>query len=117
MTPNLHGKLRVRIFVEEWNDGMVWVPYKTLIGYRIRNRPIIGRLWETIYASDEFASKTDAVEKAKNEAGVRIMELFGHVKDADTEWEVIHERGPERVEVTYEASKAMVTEAVATTAA
>ena len=83
MTPNLHGKLRVRIFVEEWNDGMVWVPYKTLIGYRIRNRPIIGRLWETIYASDEFASKTEAVEKAKNEAGVRIMELFGHVKDAD----------------------------------
>ena len=117
MTPYVQKKLRIRIFVEERNRGMVWVPYKTLIGYRIRNRPIIGRLWETIYASDEFASKTEAVEKAKGEAGVRIMELFGHVKDADTEWEVIHECGPKRVEVTYEASEAIVTGAVATTAA
>ena len=117
MIPNVQKKLRVRIFIGERNRGMVWVPYKTLIGYTIRNRPIIGRLWETIYASDEFASKTEAIEKAKGEAGVRIMELFGHVNGADTEWEVIHECGPERVEVTYEASEATVTGSVATTAA
>ena len=117
MTPNLHEKLRVRISIEERNDGMVWVPYKTLIGYTIRSRPAIGRLWEQIYGSEEFASKTDAVEKARGEAEVRIMELFGHVEEADTQWEVIHERGPERVEVTYEASKAILTEAVTTTAA
>ena len=45
------------------------------------------------------------------------MELFGHVEDADTEWEVIHERSPELGEVRYEASHAMVTGVVATTAA
>lgn len=29
MTRNMPNKLRVRIFVEERNDGMVWVPYKS----------------------------------------------------------------------------------------
>src|SRR5690242_5368638 len=107
MTPSVDEKVRVRLFVEERNEGMVCVPYKTLIGYTMRNRPIIGRLSEQISGSEEIASKAAAVEKAGGESESRIMELFGHVEEADTEWEVIHESASELVEVTYEASKAM----------
>jgi hypothetical protein len=111
MTQNMHRKRRVRIFVEERNDGMVWVPYKTLIGYTIRNRPIIGRLWEQVYCAEEFASKAEAVAEAKRLAEIRIMEMFGHVDEAEIEWEVRHERGPELVAVTHEdASQATAPE-------
>jgi hypothetical protein len=64
MRPNSHRKLRVRIFVEERNGGMDWVPYKTLIGYNVANRPILGRLWEAVYCVKEFASKAEALEEA-----------------------------------------------------
>jgi hypothetical protein len=111
MTRNRHRKRRVRIFVEERNDGMVWVPYKTLIGYTIRNRPIIGRLWEQVYCAEEFASKAEAVAEAKRLAEIRIMELFGYVEEAENVWEVVHERGPELVMAKHEdASQAIGTE-------
>jgi hypothetical protein len=61
MAPNRHRKLRVRIFVEERNEGMDWVPYKTLIGYNVANRPTLGRLWEAVYYVKEFASKAEAL--------------------------------------------------------
>jgi hypothetical protein len=115
---NKHRKLRVRIFVEERNEGMDWVPYKTLIGYNVANRPILGRLWEAVYCVKEFASKAEALEEAIRLAWIRILELFGHVEEAETAWEVIHERGPERIGVTYkDVSETMVTGAVATAAA
>ncbi|HJU05303.1 MAG TPA: hypothetical protein VJ692_09110 [Nitrospiraceae bacterium] len=112
MTRNMHRKLRVRIFVAERNEGMVWVPYKTLI------RPNGSRIGEPVYCVEEFASKTEAVEEAERRAWIRILERVGHVEEAEIAWEVIHERGPELVGVAYEdASEAVVTEAVATAAA
>jgi hypothetical protein len=118
MTPNMDRKLRVRIFIEERNDGMVWVPYKTLIGYNITNRPTFGRLWKPVYCVEEFASKMDALEEAMRRGRIRILELFGHVEEAEIAWEVIHERGPKRIAVTYEgALEAIETKAVVTAAA
>jgi len=119
MTPNTHRKLRVRIFIEERHDGMGWVPYKTLIGYNIMSSPTFGRLWEPVYCVKECASKAEALEAATRRAWIRILEVFGHVEEAETAWEVIHERGPEIVGVAcYEdALEAIETEAVATAAA
>ena len=118
MTSNGHGTLRVRIFVEERHEGMAWVPYKTLIGYNVAGSPVVGRLWEAVYCVKEFASKAEALEEAIRLAWIRIWELCGHVEGAKTVWEVIHERGPERIGVTYnDVSETMVTGAVATAAA
>ena len=115
---NKHKKLLVPIFIEERNEGMDWVPYKTLIGYNVANRPIIGRLWEPVYCVKEFASKAEALEEAVGLAWIRILELFGHVEGAETAWEVIHERGPKKIAVTSnDVSETMVTGAVATAAA
>ncbi|WP_447980765.1 hypothetical protein [Candidatus Nitrospira bockiana] len=112
MAKSNDSKVRVRIFVEERSHGTVWVPYKTLIGYTMRNRPIIGRLWEQEYCVDEFGSKVEAVGEAKRRARSRIMELLGHTDVADTEWDVIHERGPDRIAVTYEETLPARQEAV-----
>jgi hypothetical protein len=98
-------RLQVRTFVDERNDGMVWVPYKTLIGYNIPNRPIIGRLWEDMSCIEEFASKDEAVKEAKRQAWVRILELFGHVEQAEVEWEVIHNRHHTFVKLTHEDTR------------
>ena len=118
MTENMRKKLRVRIFVAERNDGMVWMPYKALIGHTTRGRAIIGRPGAQVHCFEEFETKTNAVEAAKSRARIRIMEMFGHVEEAEIEWEVRHERGPELVAVTYEdASQAIGTEAVALEAA
>ena len=118
MTSNKHRKFRVRMFVEERNGGMDWVPYKTLIGYNVANRPILGRLCEAVYCVKEFASKAEALEEAIRLAWIKILELFGHVEEAETAWEVIHERGPERIGVTYHnVSETRVTGALATVAA
>ena len=93
MTPSVvHGKLNVRIFVEERNGEMAWVPYKTLIAYTIKSRPMISCLWEPIYCRQEFASKTEAIEDAKRQAWIRIMELFGHFEEADIQWDMIDAR-------------------------
>jgi hypothetical protein len=102
MKRHIPKKIRIRVFVEERNHGMVWVPYKTLIGYTLPNRPIIGRLWEQLYGSDELPSRTEAIEKARRQACVRILELFGPVENANLEWEVIHERGPNLVAIANE---------------
>ena len=112
MTRNMPNKLRVRIFVEERNDGMVWVPYKTLIGHRIRGRAIIGFPGEQVHRFEEFETKTDAVEAAKRRAWIRLMELFGDIDEVEIAWETRHERGPELVAVTHEdAREAVSTEA------
>jgi hypothetical protein len=97
---------------------MDWVPYKTLIGYNVANRPTLGRLWEAVYCVKEFASKAEALEQAISLAGIRILELFGHVEEAENAWEVIHERGPEKIGATYkDVSETLVTGTVATAAA
>lgn len=118
MTRNMPKKIRVRIFVEERNDGMVWVPYKTLIGHTIRGREIIGRLGEQVHCFEEFETQAEAVEAAKRLAWIRLMELFGDVDEVETAWEVVHERGPQLVvDTDAEAFQAIGAEAVATAAA
>ena len=117
MTRDMLKKARVRIFVEERNDGMVWVPYKTLIGHTI-SRAIIGFPGEQVHRLEEFETKTDAVEAAKRRAWIRLMELFGDIDEVEIAWEVVHERGPELVAVTDEDPlQAIGAEAVATAAA
>jgi hypothetical protein len=118
MTRNMLKKLRGRIFVEERNDGMVWVPYKTLISHTIRGRAIIGFPGEQVHRFEEFETKTDAVEAAKRRAWIRLVELFGEIDEVEIAWEVVHERGPELVAVTDEDPlQAIGAEAVATAAA
>jgi hypothetical protein len=118
MTRNMPKKIRVRIFVEERNDGMVWVPYKTLIGHTIKGRSIISRQGEQVHCFEEFETKTEAVEAAKRRAWIRLMELFGDVDEVETAWEVVHERGPELVvDTDAKAFQAIGAEAVATAAA
>ena len=118
MTENMRKKLRVRIFVAERNGGMAWMPYKALIGHTTRGRAIIGRPGAQVHCFEVFETKMDAVAEMKRRASIRIMEMFGHVDEAEIEWEVRHERGPELIAVTYEdASHATATEAVATPAA
>jgi hypothetical protein len=102
MTRNMPEKLRVRIFVAEGNNGLVWVPYKTLIGQAIIGRALIGHPWVQMHCSEEFETKTDAVEAAKRRAWIRLTDLFGPVDEIETVWEVIHERGPELVAFTVE---------------
>lgn len=115
MTRNMPAKIRVRIFVEERNGGMVWVPYKTLIGHTIKGRTIIGRLGEQVHCFEEFETKTEAVEVAKRLAWIRLMEWFGDVDELEIEWEVVHERGPELV--VHTDADAFQTQAVVTAAA
>jgi hypothetical protein len=118
MTRNMPKKIRVRIFVEERNDGMVWVPYKTLIGHTISGRAISGCLGEQVHCFEEFETKTEAVETAKRLAWIRLMELFGDVDELATAWEVVHEHGPELVvDTDAETFQAIGAEAVATAAA
>jgi hypothetical protein len=82
------------MFVEERNDGMVWVPYKTLIGHTGRGREIISRLGEQVHCFEEFETKAEAVEVAKRLAWIRLRDLFGDVDEVETAWEVVHERVP-----------------------
>jgi hypothetical protein len=118
MTRNMPKKIRVRIFVEERNDGMVWVPYKTLIGHTIRSRAIIGCQEEQVHCFEEFKTKTEAVEAAKRLAWIRLMELFGDIDEVETAWDVVHERGPKLVvDTDAEVFQAIGAEAVATTVA
>ena len=98
----IHKRILIRIFVEERKLGKVWVPYKTLIGYTIPNRPILGRLWEQLYGFDEFPSRPEAIEAARRRAWIRVLELFGPVENTILEWEVIHEHGPCLVAITDE---------------
>ena len=102
MKRHIPQKLRIRVFVEERSHGTVWVPYKTLIGYTIPNRPIIGRVWEQLYGCEEFSTRIEAVEQAERQARIRIFELFGPQENTSLEWEVIHERGPNVVAIGYE---------------
>jgi len=85
-------KVHIRITLKDRNQGRAWVPYETLIGHTIRNRPIIGRLWQHVACTEEFASKGEAIAEATRRARMRILELFGHVEESDMEWEVIHDR-------------------------
>jgi hypothetical protein len=117
MTRHIPKKIRVRIFVEERNLGRVWVPYKTLIGYTIPNRPILGRLWEQLYGFEEFPSRTEAIEAARRRAWVKILELFGHVDNTIVEWEVIHEHGPCLVAMTDEKRPADISDRAVTVGA
>lgn len=115
MTRNMPTKLRVRIFVAEQHNGTVWVPYKTLIGHTIIGRALIGYPWLQLHCFEEFETKTEAIEAAKFRAWIRLMELFDHVDEIETVWEVIHERGPELVAITAEnAPEAIEAEAVMT---
>lgn len=84
MTRNMHRRLKVRIYGEERNER-VWVPYKTLIGYNIRNCPIIGRVWDQVYCVKEFASKSQAIEETKRQARMRILDLFGNAEESEAE--------------------------------
>jgi hypothetical protein len=118
MTRNMPKKIRVRILAEERNDGMVWVPYKTVIGHTISGRAIIGPLGEQVHCFEEFETKAAAVEAAKRLAWIRLMELFGDIDEVETAWEVVHERGPKLVvDTDAEVFQAIGAEPVATTVA
>jgi hypothetical protein len=89
MPPNVHGKLRIHIFVEERNDGMVWVPYKTLVGYGVETRVIIGSRGEQLYTDQEYSSRQAAVDAAKGRASEIIHAKFG--EDREIRWDVVEE--------------------------
>ena len=87
-------RITCQIFVEERNDGTVWVPYKTLIGHGIGNRVIIGSRGELFYMNQEFSGRDAAVGAAKERAWETIRSKFGDAEPADIDWDIVHEGVP-----------------------
>ncbi|MGE0276013.1 MAG: hypothetical protein AB7G68_11200 [Nitrospiraceae bacterium] len=88
-----------QIFIEERDNGAIWVPYKTLIGYRLGNRVFIRSYGEQLYCDDEFASKDDAINRAKTNALDIVKVKFRNVDENDIHWDVREERAPVFAEV------------------
>jgi hypothetical protein len=76
-----------RIYVEGRRGGTEWVPYKTLIGYGVGNRVIIGSRGEQLYTGQEYSSQQAAVEAAKVRASEIVRAKFG--EDAEVRWDVV----------------------------
>lgn len=87
-------RVRCQIFVEEKNGGTLWVPYKTLIGYGVGNRVILGVRGDYLYTDLEFASREAAVDEAKRRAWERIQVKFPDAGEQHIEWDVVQERAP-----------------------
>ena len=83
-----------QIFIEERDDGAVWAPYKTLIGYRVGNRVFIRSYGEQIYSNDEFPNKDEAVDSAKTNAWEIVRSKFHGVRKHDIDWDIRQERAP-----------------------
>lgn len=81
-----------RIYVEGRRSGAEWVPYKTLIGYGVGNRVIIGSRGEQLYTDQEYSSRQAAVDAAKVRASEIIHAKFG--EDAEIRWNVVEEGVP-----------------------
>ncbi|MGD9727197.1 MAG: hypothetical protein AB7V39_12505 [Nitrospiraceae bacterium] len=75
------------------------MPYKTLIGYRLGNRVFIRSYGEQLYCDDEFASKDDAINRAKTNALDIVKVKFRNVDENDIHWDVREERAPVFAEV------------------
>ena len=88
-----------QIFIEERDNGAVWGPYKTLIGYRLGNRVFIRSYGEQLYCDDEFASRDDAINRAKMNALDTVKMKFRSVSEDDVDWDVREERAPVFAEV------------------
>ena len=88
-----------QIFIEERDNGAVWGPYKTLIGYRLGNRVFIRSYGEQLYCDDEFASRDDAINRAKMNALDIVKVKFPSVDENDIDWDVREERAPVFAEV------------------
>ena len=83
-----------QIFVENRDDGAVWVPYRTLIGYQIGNRVLISSHGEQIYSDEEFSKKDEAINRAKTNAWETVRSKFHGVGEADIHWNIREERAP-----------------------
>ena len=83
-----------QIFIEERDGGSVWVPYKTLIGYRLGNRVFIRSYGEQLYCDQEFASKDEAIDQAKTNAWETVRLKFHCVDKEDIDWDVRQESAP-----------------------
>ena len=83
-----------QIFIEERDGGAVWVPYKTLIGYRLGNRVFIRSYGEQLYSDQEFASKDEAIDQAKTNAWETVRLKFHGVDKEDIDWDVRQESAP-----------------------
>jgi hypothetical protein len=81
-----------RIYVEAKRGGAVWVPYKTLIGYGIGNRVIVGSRGVQVHMSQEFESHQAAVDAAKARATEIIKGKYGDASNVS--WDVVEERVP-----------------------
>lgn len=87
-------KVMGRTFIEERRHGTVWVPYKTMIGYGIGNRVIIGSLGEYVHEGAEFGNKEHAIDAAKAKARAVIAAKFPGITDEDIEWDIVDEAAP-----------------------
>lgn len=87
-------RVRCQIFVEEREGGTLYVPYKTLIGYGVGNRVILGGRGDHLYTDLEFTSREAAVDEAERRAWERIQEKFPDARKQDIEWDVVQERAP-----------------------
>lgn len=83
-----------QIFIEERDDGTVWAPYKTLIGYRVGNRVFIRSYGEQIYSNEEFPNKDEAVDSAKMNAWETVRSKFHGVGKDDIDWDIRQESAP-----------------------
>jgi len=85
------AELRCQIFIEQRSGGTVWVPYKTLIGYGVGNRVIIGSKGEHLNMSEAFATRDAAEDAAKRHAWETIQEKFPVVRHDEVEWDLVVE--------------------------
>jgi hypothetical protein len=85
-------KVIARIYVEGRRGGTAWVPYKTLIGYGIGNRVIIGSRGEHFYMNQEFSSRQSAVDAAKTRAREVVQKKFSEA--GEIRWDVVEEGVP-----------------------
>ena len=84
-------RIRCQIFLEERNNGTLWVPYKTLIGYGARHRVMHGGRGEHLYTWQEFANRSVAIDQAKRRALNTIHAKFTGVQAEDIEWNIVQE--------------------------
>jgi hypothetical protein len=83
--------LMCRIFIEQRDGGKTWIPYKTLIGYGMGNRVVVGSQGEQTYCSRAFATLGAATEAAEQAAWDIIQIKFPHVRRSEVDWHVMTE--------------------------
>jgi hypothetical protein len=85
------AELRCQIFIEQRGGGTMWVPRKTLIGYGVGNRVIIGRQDEPLNSGEAFATRGAAEEAAKRTAWNTIRERFPAVRHDEVGFDLVAE--------------------------